>query len=248
MKYETTLLVILLSVSALTATDATAQSSMDCGSLENPYGPYDYTNGEHRVKYMPIVVGAHFNRDVQTLRKGQSTADPLGDLDYTLRAFPNHHPALDAVSRYFLQGGRATGALYTAECYFDRAMRFKPDDGIVYLLYGTYLHRKKDLDAAARQYDRALGLLDDSPDAYYNYALLKADQGRWSEARKFAIEAYSLNHPLQGLKRKLQRNNAWSAADDEAVRVAIKARREAAAVPVAPAVTEKSAAEVPSTS
>ena len=239
MQHKTAILALLLSVSALSSPGAFAQAEIDCGALENPYGPYDYTNGEHRVKYMPIVVGAHFNRDVQTLRKGQSTADPLGDLDYVLRAFPNHHPALDSMTRYFLQGGRASGTLHTAECYFDRATRFKPDDGMVYLLFGTYLHRLKNYDAAARQSDRSLSLLGDSPDAFYNYALLKADQGNWSQARKYAIEAYSLNHPLQGLKRKLQRNKSWSAADDDTVRAAIKARREAAAAPIQQAPADK---------
>lgn len=198
----------------------TMAGELDCGSLENAYGPYDYTNAQHRAEKIPIVEVGHFNDDVRTLRKGQSGTDPLGDLDYTLRAVPNHHAALDAVARYFINGGTA-GRYRTAECYFDRAIRFKPDDGTTYLIYGVYLHRKKQLAPAEQQYLRALELLGESADAHYDIALLYVDMGQWEKAKTHALKAYEFAHPLQGLKRRLREHGLWSAADDQAVAAAM---------------------------
>jgi tetratricopeptide (TPR) repeat protein len=168
-------------------------SEIDCGPLTNAYGPYDYTDMQHRAEKIPIVEGAHFNADVRTLRKGQSGVDPLGDIDYTLRAVPNHHPALDAVARYFAGGGN------------------------VHLIYGVYLHRRKQFAEAEQEYLRALELLGESADAHYDLGLLYADQAEWDRAKTHAIAAYRLAHPLQGLKRRLLKKGVWSAADDRAV-------------------------------
>ena len=75
---------------------ASAVGEAACGPLETGgYGPYDYTNPIHFREKLPIVEGAHFDAGVESLRghlkKNAGTLD--GDLDYTLRAFPNHHRA-----------------------------------------------------------------------------------------------------------------------------------------------------------
>jgi Flp pilus assembly protein TadD len=207
---------------ALSAPDALRADELTCGRLDNAYGPYDYTNAEHRERYMPVVVRAHFNSDVETLRRGQSSASPIDDIHYTLRAFPNHHRALDAASRWYLQGGTANANVYSAECYFDRAIRFSPRDGQVYLLYGTYLHRRKDLAGAEAQYAQAIALMPESADAHYNLGLLYAESGRWELARKEAFAAYQAGHPLQGLKKRLRRQGHWNDGDDAALMAAAR--------------------------
>jgi Tfp pilus assembly protein PilF len=214
MRVETFIVLGLLTCGAAVAGEA------DCGSLENSYGPYDYTNPVHRAENIPIVETAHLNADVRALRRGQTGTDPLGDLDYTLRAVPNHPAALDAVARYFINGGSA-GRYWTAECYFDRAMRFKPDDGTVYLVYGVYLHRKKEFADAERQYLRALELLGESADAHYNIGLLYVDMDDLEKAKQHALKAYQLGYPLPGLKKRLREHGMWSAADDQAIAAAI---------------------------
>src|SRR4051812_47506028 len=62
-----------------------------CGSLANPYGPFDYRTSKDKLD---IVEGAHFTPDVETLRSG-STGSLGADIDYTLRTSPNHHRALN---------------------------------------------------------------------------------------------------------------------------------------------------------
>ena len=53
-----------------------------------------------------------------------------GDLDYTLRAFPNHHVALMAMAKLGekQKTARPAGAKYGVECYFQRAVSFRGDD------------------------------------------------------------------------------------------------------------------------
>ena len=105
-----------------------------CGGLANGYGPFDYRI--ERNGRLPIVDGAHFTPQVEFLIKGDRGY--LGqDLDYTLRASPNHHRALASVANW---GVRTKGAQpptlpRPVECYFDRAFRFQPDDTVPRLLF-----------------------------------------------------------------------------------------------------------------
>lgn len=76
-----------------------AWAAPPCGDLANAYGPFDYTNPEHRSKNLGVVERFHFTLEVESLIRGKSSYI-WGDLDYTLRAFPNHHRALYAFARY----------------------------------------------------------------------------------------------------------------------------------------------------
>ena len=101
-----------------------------CGEMAPPgqFGPYDYTKAEDRDN-LPVVEKHHFGPEVQKLKPGQDTG---GDLDYTLRAFPNHHRALERMIEFSLQSKALTppGAHYSIPCYFDRALRQKPDEDV----------------------------------------------------------------------------------------------------------------------
>lgn len=197
----------LLCFLAGTCAAQTEVNALACGSLDNHYGPFDYSDPVQRAEKLPIVDRNHFNSDVENLIRGQS-GTIMGDLDYTLRTFPNHHRALNAVARYDLRGGKPEQFL-TAECYFERAMRFQPRDGMVYLINGVYLHSKGELETAEERYLQALQLLPDNAEAHYNLGLLYVDMKRYDDANAQAVEAYRLGHPLQGLKRKLIRLGAW---------------------------------------
>lgn len=72
-----------------------------CQGKGQGYGPFDYTSPTDR-KHLGIVEHYHFTSDVEHLRKGASGSIAL-DLDYTLRAFPNHHRALNAMMTFQLQ-------------------------------------------------------------------------------------------------------------------------------------------------
>jgi hypothetical protein len=95
---------LLTLLTALTIAPAAGQNwprlPYECGTLANHYGPFDYTNARHYREKLPIVERAHFNRDVESLRRGQTAVRPGPDLHYVLGTFPNHHRALYSMLNY----------------------------------------------------------------------------------------------------------------------------------------------------
>jgi tetratricopeptide (TPR) repeat protein len=204
----------LLALLYMLASPAQADVMDACGGLDNSYGPWDYTNAAHRAQKIPIVDQYHFNADVENLIQGQS-GSIMGDLDYTLRAVPNHHRALYSVAKYQLAGGKTEG-FRTADCYFDRAMRFKPDDGMVYLVYGIYLQRRGKAAEAEQNYRRAVELAPDNAEVHYNVGLYYLGLKDYPLAREHAKRAYELGYTLPGLRRKLEQAGEWEEDADVA--------------------------------
>lgn len=197
------LLTVLGAVSLQAGQVASAQDVPGCGSLENAYGPFDYRDLGNRADKLPVVEAHHFTRDVEQLRAGKS-GYLIGDLDYTLRAFPNHPRALMAVSRYDLQGGVFRPETEpSAECYFMRALAFAPDDATAHLLYGNYLLKRKKMNDAKKHYEQAISLDPTSPEITYNAGLFFLEIGDLERAKEMARIAYDAEYPLPGLKKKI---------------------------------------------
>lgn len=192
-------------------TQAEVRDNTTCGisvgrPLTNPggYGPFDASNAQNLNK-LPIVVDFHFTRDVEQLVKGATSANLMHDIDYTLRAIPNYHRALVAMSKYArLKGKAAFNGVYTPECYFKRALYFQPKDGLVYAIYATHLHLSGKLAEAEQHYQSALKLTKNKIEINYNYGLLLFDKGDYAAAKSQADIAYKSGYQLQGLKRKLK--------------------------------------------
>jgi tetratricopeptide (TPR) repeat protein len=198
---------LLLVWSSLFFTASVFADEVNCGALENPFGPFDYRDPTNKEALHLVNIG-HFTADVRSLKKGASSYLPIHDLDYALRAFPNHWGALDAISRYELQGGKFL-EFRTVDCYFDRAIRFVPDDGKVRLLYGIYLMRRKRMDEARDSFQEAEKLLPDSIDVAYNLGLLYLKLGDLDHAMAKARFAYANGYPLDGLRKELEKAGAW---------------------------------------
>lgn len=192
-------------------------ATAECGSLDNAYGPYDYTNPKDVSEKLPVVEQYHFNQNVESLKSGESSADPGSDLDYVLRAFPNHHRALYSMVQLGLKYKNSMvppGARYSTECYLIRAARFSPKDATVPQIWGLYLSRLGHTEAALKKYEYAVELDPDSAEANYNLGLLYLKLGRTEAALKSAKIAYQLGYPLMGLKHQLQRKGAWPASPE----------------------------------
>lgn len=189
-----------------------ARAFTDCGNLENPYGPFDYRDPSF-AENLHLVEIAHFTTSVESLIRGNTAIRPGHDLDYTLRAFPNHHRALNAMARYQLRfpGGPPPKAHYTAECYFQRAIRFTPDDEMVYMLRGNYRARSGKYKEALKDYEKALQLKPESAEIHYNLGLLYIKLKDYEKARLHALRAYQGGFPLPGLRDQLQRLGKWQA-------------------------------------
>ncbi len=184
-----------------------ATFELDCGDPFNngSIAPYDYNDPEARSNpsKIPIIEAAHFTSSVETLERGNTTVYVLGDLDFMLRSIPNHHRALYAAVRYELRAGKPDPNFRSAQCWLERAVRFRPQDGTVRMIYGVFLARTRRPEEALVQYKEALRLAPDSAETHYNIGLLYFEIGKRAEAKKHADIAYRLGYPLQGLRKKL---------------------------------------------
>jgi len=193
-----------------------------CGELSPPEqnGPYDYTNPINRQNgNLSIVESNHFDRDVKNLVKG-ITGDLGGDIDYTLRSFPNHHPALQSMARLSLRDKEAKpeGSTYSVECWFERGIRFKPGDGMVRMIYAIYLLKLGGRHAdALEQYEVAISLEPGNANINYNLGLLYLKEKNYEQATVYAKKAYELGFPLPGLRNRLMKMGKWDGKLDEDV-------------------------------
>jgi len=175
-----------------------------CGELKNHYGPYDFIRDRASGK-MEIVEGAHFTADVENGNPRGSTGTLGADLDYTLRAIPNHHRALETIGRVSLRAKtfQLPSARFPTECYFDRAIRFAPTDAMVRAAYGNYLSALGRTAEALAMFQAAADLAPENPTISYNLGLLYMKTKKYDKAAEYADRAYAQGFPLQGLRNQL---------------------------------------------
>lgn len=199
-------------VVAVAAAAAAAQPAPEsaCGNpFVNNYGPHDYRNAAAPVRH--IVEDYHFTPAVEQLIAGQS-ASIGSDLDYTLRAFPNHHRALVSMMNLGVRSKnpRPPGAQFSVECYFQRAITFRPDDLIVHMLYARYLGGANRRADALREVDYVVSQAQDNPFTHYNAGLLYMEMGEPAKALAQAHEAMRLGFTRSELKDQLKAAGKWA--------------------------------------
>ncbi len=181
--------------------DLTGQA---CSGHAQHYGPFDYRRPENHGYRLHIVESYHFDSKVENLIEGMTGKLPA-DIDYTLRAFPNHHRALRSMARYSLTTKNPNPKYSPAECYFQRAEVFVPDDYKVHMMFGIYLHKKHKLQRAKQEYELAVKYAPKSALAHYNLGLLLLDIDDLKGAKKQAKIAAKLGYPLKGLQKRIAR-------------------------------------------
>lgn len=195
----------------LASMHAAAQQQADpaCGNpFVNGYGPYDYRTQQAKLK---VVEDYHFTPRVESLI-GSTQSTIGGDLNYTLRAFPNHHRALVAMMRL---GERVKtpippGAVYSVECFFKRALLFRPDDSVARMLYSKYLFSVGRKNDALRELDHTREAAKDNAFTHYNLGLLYMEFGAFDKALVQAHTALALGFQRPELKAQLQKAGQWS--------------------------------------
>lgn len=197
--------------SAIICVSASQVQAFDpCGELRNPYGPFDYRIADRQK--IEIVEQYHFDSGVESLTKAKtSTSGFGGDLDYTLRAVPNHHRALMTLRSLAAREktDKPRGSRYTVDCWFRRAERFAQDDVMVKTIYGLYLAQAKQTKLAREKLEQARSMNSSDPNVHYNLGLVYFDLGEYGLARESAEKAYAAGFPLPGLRDKLKRVKQW---------------------------------------
>ena len=195
-----------------TSLQASAEEFSRCGQLANAFGPFDYRTASASDRY--LVEGAHFTSDVANLRRG-ATGTIAADIDYTLRAFPNHPRALLAMSTLGqrTKSAKPPGAKWSVECYFDRAIRWRPDDPMVRLVFGIHLARIGQKNEARAQLELAEASEINEGGFRYNLGLAFLDIGDADRALAQAWRAYALGYDLPGLRDRLKKIGKWRDAE-----------------------------------
>lgn len=200
----------------------------DCGELKmGQFGPYDYRPEKHKhvggIEYPPggsehqailnLVQGAHFPPIVENLIRG-NRGYLGGDLGYTLTSLPNNHRALAAVMRYGekLKTDHPPDMKFSVECYFDRAVRFAPDDAIVRMLFAQFLISKSRQPEAMQQLIFAKNLAGENAFTHFNIGLIYFDAGSYEKALEQAHQAAALGFPRPDLEQKLRAAGKWQDA------------------------------------
>lgn len=134
------------------------------------------------------------------------------DVAYTLIVFPNHHRALltmEQLSEKY-KADPPPGTKLPVECYYDRAVRYQPNDTVARSLYAQFLGKRNRKQEAIAQLDIALTHAKDNPVSHYNIGLLFLDLGEHERALEQARRAIDLGNPQTGLKDRLQAAGRWT--------------------------------------
>ena len=192
---------------------------------DGQYGPYNYYDSKNHIKgaggvtgglknetRITIVTKYHLNSNIVRLTKGQTGTHISGDLDYTLRALPNHPVALDTISRFEIRQAsspdfkaKQKAMPYSAECYFQRALKiFGYNQPQTYMLWGLHKYREKKYQEAIEYFNKAESLGFNSADLAYYFGLTYLKLGDINKAQKYSDIAYSMGYQLPGLKKMLE--------------------------------------------
>jgi tetratricopeptide (TPR) repeat protein len=187
---------------------ALAQGEGGCGSLANHFGPFDYRKASQDERR--LVERFHFTPGVESLTKKESTYFG-GDLTYTLRVFPNHPRALLTIQRLAEREktDHPSNTEFSVSCFFDRAIRFQPEDTMVRMLYAQYLFKRQRVDDATKQLDEVIKIAKDEPFTHFNVGLIFLDMKNYDRALIQAHRASELGFPRTELKDGLAAVGKW---------------------------------------
>jgi tetratricopeptide (TPR) repeat protein len=209
-------------VVALTASGSVALAQ-DCGPVPLPgaAGPYDYVDPKYSWNLNDINLNHWVPAQEELAAKRVQHA--LMQLNYLLIRVPNHYAGLFELGRIeqlypgigydpSLAGSKDVMQFPpTAECYFDRAFRYRPNDPTLRMLFGLYYHKSRHLEKALVQYQKAETMDPESSEIQYNLGLVYYDLKDYQSSIRHAQKAYKLGYPLAGLRKKLMAAGKWPA-------------------------------------
>lgn len=190
----------------------------ECGPLWNrlQYGPFNYQLAGPSDR--ELVEGAHFSIEYAAYQRGLKIAPrygaagpPAKGFSYTLWAFPNHPQALAAMEDlgFKEKTDLPVGARLRVHCYFQRAVRFAPEDAEVRAVYGYYFARRGKANEAKVQFEKAEELDQNKTNIAVYRAFGYLELKDYEKALAAAKQAYASGYPLPGLRHRLERVGAW---------------------------------------
>jgi predicted Zn-dependent protease len=182
--------------------------------IEGRHGPFDYRSASQAER--KLVEGSHFDEHYQAYKLGKKKLrkrsdsiieTPAAGFGYTLWAFPNHHMALVAIEDLGSKqkSERLDGLQLRVHCYFQRAVRFVPNDGLVRALYGYYYARRNEPAKADIQIAEAINHHPDNVNVRVYSATAYLEMGQPEKAAEHVKAAYAAGYPFPGLRQRLEK-------------------------------------------
>lgn len=160
-------------------------------------------NEEHHLRKAEMQLDSGNSHLVQYVKQ---------DLQYMLVRWPNHPKALQMVTTIALQTKDSGYAIK----WFEKAVDAFPSVYQTHTLYGIFLYRIEKYGKATIQFRKAVELNPNSSETNYNLGLALVAEHKYEEANKYAQRAYTMGYPLDGLRNKLKKVNAWKPLDNAA--------------------------------
>ena len=179
-----------------------------CGAIyTRHYGPYDYRTQREKLR---IVEEFHFTPQMEAGIRGVNST-VAGEVNYTLKASPNHHRALVTMMKVVERARQDNlpGMEWPLECYFDRAIRFAHDDPVVRMLYARLLSQRNRRAEAEKQLILASDVAPDNAFTQYNVGLVALEIGNHELALKQAHVARAMGFARPELENALRAVNRW---------------------------------------
>lgn len=179
-----------------------------CGLIYTGHvGPYDYRTQRDKLR---IVEEFHFTPKMEAGIRGVNTT-VAGEVNYTLKASPNHHRALVTMMKVVERARQDNlpGMEWPLECYFDRAIRFAHDDPVVRMLYAKFLNQRNRKPEAEKQLLLASQFAPDNAFTQYNVGLVALEIGNHELALKQAHTARAMGFTRMELENGLRAVNRW---------------------------------------
>lgn len=178
-------------------------SGSTTGGSSGQFGPFDYRDPSARTgpsNPLHLVEMAHFTPEVATLTRGHS-GYLTGELSYTLRAFPNHHRALQSLADLGIRERKSNvdGLPYSIPCLFSRAKNYAPTDGMVNAVFAYYLANINQKDMALTEVEQAIKKAGNNPRIYYDIGLAYYYIGDYNKAMESSEIAKKLGSSAVGL-------------------------------------------------
>jgi hypothetical protein len=201
---------IVVACAASAPLAAAAQSSQsECPAPSHEFGLLDYRTQKGALAAIERV---HFTRRVETLVGGATGARPASDIAYILHRSPNHHRALVSLSKLSqrLTTDQVKDMRYSVTCYFDRAVRYQPEDTVSRLLFAQHLGATGRPELGRQHLAISANYAKDNPLTHYNIGLVAVELKDYARALEHAHIAYAMGVGTTGLRRQLESAGHWA--------------------------------------
>jgi Tfp pilus assembly protein PilF len=95
------------------------------------------------------------------------------------------------------------------DCYFDRAIRYRPDDTVVRSIYAMFLNKKSRKDEAMRQLELAMPYANENPVSLHTIGTVYLELGEFDRALTQAHKARSMGLEWPALENALKAAGHW---------------------------------------